>query len=103
MTLGEHAARRVDAAGHAGAGLQLHAWRATIDAVVARDDVDHAADGVGAVECRALGSSDDLHVVHRLDVERRDEERVRDLDTVDVYLWIAEAERARAADARVTR
>src|SRR5262245_19640985 len=99
MALRERTVRRVDAAGHASAGLQLGVWRATIDAVVARHDVDHAADGVGAVECRALWSADDLHMIDRLDIERRDEQRVRHFDAVDVDLWIAQPERARAADA----
>ena len=73
MTLGEHPARCVNAAGHTGAGLQLGVWRATIDPVVTCHDVDHATDRVGAVQCCALWSSDDLHMVYRLHIERRDE------------------------------
>ena len=72
-----------------------------LDAFVPRDDVDDAADRVRAVERRALRAANHFDAIDRARVEARDEQRVRDLDAVDVDLRIAEAERARAANAGV--
>src|SRR5690349_10967494 len=64
-------------------------------------DVHDAADRISAIERRALWSANHFDVVDRFWSEARDEQRVRDLDAVDIDLWIAHAERARAANARV--
>ena len=72
-------------------------------AIVARRDVDDAAVRVGAVQCRALRTTNDLEPLDRRRIDLPDEQRVRDLDPVDVDLRVAEAERARAADTAVAR
>jgi len=73
VTLREDIVWRIRASGYSRAGLQLRAWSATVDAVVTRDDVDDAADGVRTIERGALRSADDFHALDRLHVELGDE------------------------------
>src|SRR5687768_16389799 len=63
------------------------------------DNVDHAADRVRAIERRPLRAPNDLDSLDRLWREVGDDQRVGDLDTIDIDLRVAGAERARAADA----
>src|SRR4051812_2976692 len=64
-----------------------------------RHDVDDAADRVGAVERGSLRPAYDLDPFDGAGIEAREQQRIRDLDTIDVHLGIAELERARAANA----
>ena len=70
-------------------------------ALVTRNDVDDAADRVGAVQRRTLRTANHFDAIDRVRREAADEQRIRDLDAVDIDLRIAQPERARAANAGV--
>src|SRR6476620_6166305 len=77
--------------------------RATVGSVVTRHDVDDATDRVSPVKCRALRTADDLDALDGLGSELRHQQRIRELDAVDINLRIAGAERAAASNAAVVR
>ena len=64
-------------------------------------DVDHATDSVRSVECCALRATNYLDPLHGLRRELGDEQRIGELDAVDVDLRIAGAERAGTANTSV--
>ena len=74
-----------------------------VGAVVSHDDVDHPRDGVGAVQRRALRPANDFDTLDGIGAQLREEQRIRDLDAVDVDLGIAHLQRARAAQAAILR
>ena len=59
MLLHEHGARCKGALRHAGAAAEPRRFTGLVP-IMAHDDVDHAADRVGAVERRALRAANDL-------------------------------------------
>src|SRR2546423_242025 len=75
--------------------------RASVRAIVARDDVDHAADGVGTVKSGTLWAANDLNAIDGFRSELRYEQRIGQLDSVNVHLWVAGTERAGAANTSV--
>ena len=92
----KRALRDADAALHAGA------LAARVGGRVIGDDVDDATDSIRPIERRALRAANHFDMVHRLRRELRDEQRVRDLDSIDVDLRVAHAERARPANASIS-
>ncbi len=65
------------------------------------ENVHDAADRVRAVQGRPLRSPDDLDVIDDVRIELRDEQWIRDLDSVHVNLGRGRAKGARSADATV--
>src|SRR5690242_3385359 len=102
MLLGEHTLRRKLATRNTGGALEQQALPTRARAVVSRDDVDHATVRVRAVQSATLRPANDLQAFNRRRIKLLHEERVRDLDAVDVDLWDAQTKRARPANASVT-
>ncbi len=101
VILRENRPRRVIGLGEARAADCLGAIGSGLRPFVTSDDVHDAADGVSPVECRSLRTANHFDVIDHRRIEISNQQRIGDLDTVDVHLWITDAERARAANASV--
>ena len=100
MILGYRRARHV-VTGRGADGGANYSCRSPVGSVMAGYDVDDAADRVGSIERRALWTANDLDALDGFWSELGNEQRICELESIDVHLRVAGSEGASAANAPI--